>query len=308
MADTGNYYIESFTSDTVFSTRTIHGSDGDKLHDFYSADIPMMDEYQVAQREYLTIKADDGTDLYSYMIKPVDFDPNKKYPVLVNIYGGPGSQAVTKRFSFNPQQQYLVQEGVIIFRIDNRGTGARGRDFLKTMHRRLGYWELKDHVTGVNYLKTLPYIDGEKIAIQGGSYGGYMTLYAMFKAPESFKYGISSYPVTDWRFYDTIYTERYMDRPQDNPDGYRESAPLNFAEGLQGKLLLIHGTMDNNVHMANSIMMVEELVKAGKKFDFMLYPRERHGIRARHRSSFNNKLVIDFYLRHLLDREGEVPF
>jgi len=201
----------------------------------------------------------------------------------------------------------LAQQGIIIFSIDNRGTAARGRDWCKIVHRNLGYWEVKDHVEGVKYLKTLPYVDGEHIGIYGGSYGGYMVLMAMVKAPDYFQVGVSSAPVTDWRLYDTIYTERYMDTPADNymdtpadnPDGYFESAPINFAENFKGKLLLIHGLMDNNVHFQNSVQMIEALVKAGKEFELMVYPRERHGVRSSYRRAHNYRKIYDFLMREL---------
>ncbi len=300
MHATGAYFIRNFSSPTTPPRIEICNLEGEVLHVFDDGRIPALDDYDLATPEYFTVTAEDGATLHAVMTKPPDFDPNKKYPVLVLIYGGPESQAVTKswqnRGMFN---QLLAQEGIILFRIDNRGTAARGRDWCRIVHRNLGDWEIRDHAEGVKYLKTLPYIDGDKIGIYGGSYGGYTTLLAMVKAPEHFKVGVSAYPVTDWRLYDTIYTERYMDTPADNPEVYKVSAPLNFAANLEGKLLLIHGTMDNNVHVQNSILMIEELVKAGKRFELMLYPRERHGIRQSHRRGYNTRLIYDFLMREL---------
>jgi len=300
MAAAGGFFALTWSSPTTPPRTEICNLDGEVLHVIDDGHIPALDSYDLATPEYFTVTAEDGATLQAMMIKPPDFDPNKKYPVLVLIYGGPESQAVTKSWQNRGMFiQLLAQEGIILFRIDNRGTAARGRDWCRIVHRNLGYWEVRDHVEGVKYLKILPYVDGERIGIYGGSYGGYMTLMAMVKAPEHFNVGVSGYPVTDWRLYDTIYTERYMDTPADNPEGYKVSAPLNFAENLSGKLLLLHGTMDNNVHVQNSILMIEALVKAGKRFELMLYPRERHGIRQSHRRNYNTHLIFDFLMREL---------
>jgi dipeptidyl-peptidase-4 len=300
MAAAGPYFIKTFSGPSTPPRIEICNLDGKSLYLLDDGRIPSLDSYALAQPEYFTVTAEDGAVLQAMMIKPPDFDPAKKYSVLVLIYGGPESQAVTKgwqnRGMFN---QLLAQEGIILFRIDNRGTAARGRDWSRIVYRNLGYWEVRDHVEGVKYLKTLPYVDPARIGIYGGSYGGYMTLMAMLKAPEHFNVGVSAFPVTDWRLYDTIYTERYMDTPADNPEGYRVSAPLNFAENLKGKLLLYHGEMDNNVHMQNTILMIEELVKAGKQFELMIYPRERHGIRSGHRREHQYRMIYDFLIREL---------
>jgi dipeptidyl-peptidase-4 len=236
------------------------------------------------------------------MIRPPDFDPSRRYPVLLYVYGGPHAQLVSDRWggSRHLYYQLLAQRGLVVFWLDNRGTWARGKAFESVVHRRLGEWEVKDQLAGVRYLKSLPYIDGERIGVYGGSYGGYMTLMCMLTAPELFRAGIAYAPVTDWKLYDTVYTERYMDRPQDNPDGYRAGAPLTFADNLQGRLLLVHGTMDNNVHMQNTVQLVDKLAAADKGFELMVYPRVRHGVR---RSSFRlhlHRLKTEFLFEHLV--------
>ena len=299
MPEAGDYLIHTWSSPTVMTQMQVGSLDGATAHHIYDGRSPALDDYELAVPEYFTVTAEDGATLYASMIKPLDFDPTKKYPVLVSIYGGPESQMVRKSAGRSMFYQLLAQEGIIVFSIDNRGTAGRGRDWCRAVHRNLGYWEVQDHVEGIKYLKTLPYIDGERIGIYGGSYGGYMVLMAMVKAPEHFQVGVCSYPVTDWGLYDTIYTERYMDTPQDNPEGYRVSAPVSFADKLEGRLLLIHGLMDNNVHFQNSVCMIEALVKAGKRFDLMVYPRERHGIRAPHRREYNTRLIYDFIMREL---------
>ena len=296
----GNYYIHSWSSPTTPSQMEICKVDGEALATIYDGHVPALDDYNLAIPEYFTVKAEDSTELHAMMIKPPDFDPENKYPVLVRIYGGPTSQMVRKTWFGSPSMyQLMAQEGVIIFSIENRGSVGRGRDFNRIVHRNLGHYEVIDHVDGVKYLKTLPYIDGERIGIYGGSYGGYMVLMTMLMAPDHFQVGVSSAPVTDWRLYDTIYTERYMDTPQDNPEGYRVSAPLNHAENFKGRLLLVHGTMDNNVHMQNTIQMSEALIKAGKDFQLMLYPRSRHGIRGGHRQEHRTRLIYNFLMREL---------
>jgi dipeptidyl-peptidase-4 len=196
--------------------------------------------------------------------------------------------------------QYLARKGLIIFSVDNRGSWGRGHAFESHIHRRLGDIELRDQVAGVEHLKRQPWIDPERIGVYGGSYGGYMTLVAMNRAPEHFKVGIAYAPVTDWRLYDTIYTERYMDTPQDNPEGYRDSAPLNHADGLGGRLLICHGTMDNNVHLQQSVQMADRYIKAGKLIEMMIYPRTRHGIRLSANRVQFHALKAAFLERHLL--------
>jgi len=301
LAPGGGCYLDRYSSPTTPTRLDLYDADGEAIATLDDGRIEALEGYRLTPPEFFTIEAEDGAALWASMIKPPDFDPALRYPVLVYIYGGPGSQMVSKRWGGNRYllHQLLAQHGYIVFSIDNRGTGAQGRDWNRIVHRRLGEWELRDHIAGVRHLRNLPYVDGDRIGIYGGSYGGYMTLYALFRAPEHFRVGVSMYPVADWRLYDTIYTERYMDTPQDNPDGYRDSSCLNVAADLDGRLLLIHGTMDNNVHVQNSIRVIEELVEAGKEFELMLYPRERHGIRAVHRRLHLYRMMLAFILRNL---------
>jgi len=304
MSATGSYYLDTWSNPSTPTRIDICNFEGEKLLNLHDSRLPVMAEYEPATPEFFTVTAEDGTILNALMIKPPHFDPEKKYPVLVYVYGGPHSGS-TVRKSWDAWSgrslflKILVHQGIIIFSIDNRGTRTRGRDWNRLVHRRLGYWELRDNVEGVRYLKTLPYIDDERMGIFGGSYGGYMVLLALFKAPEHFNVGISLSPVSDWRFYDTIFAERYMDMPQDNPDGYRESAPLNFAENLESKLLLACGMMDNNVHMQNTIQLAEGLMKAGKFFSLMPYPRERHSPVALHHQMHRFRLMYEFIMSEL---------
>ncbi len=239
-----------------------------------------LSEYNFSKPEFLTFTTSDGETLNAMMIKPPDFDPNKKYPVLFYNYSGPGSQIVRDIWGGAQYlwHQMLAQEGYIIFMIDNRGTGGRGKAFKNIVYRNLGHWEVNDLKEAVMFLQTLPYVDGERIGIWGWSYGGYISALAILEANEFFKTAISVAPVTHWKFYDTIYTERYMSTPDLNPEGYEKSAVTNKADKLKGKLLLIHGTADDNVHFQNTVVLVDELIKANKQFQVMFYPGKDHGI------------------------------
>jgi dipeptidyl-peptidase-4 len=215
------------------------------------------------------------------MFRPPDFDPTRKYPVLVYVYGGPHDQLVVNEWGGTRllYQQYLARKGLVVFTLDNRGSWGRGHAFEAAIHRRLGEVELADQLAGVRFLKTQPWVDPARIGVYGGSYGGYMVLMAMHGAPDVFKAGIAYAPVTDWTLYDTIYTERYMDLPADNPDGYRDGSPISSAANLAGELLICQGTMDNNVHLQHTLQLANEYQKNGTLFDLMVYPRVRHGVR-----------------------------
>lgn len=237
-------------------------------------------EYQRAVPVHYQFTTDQGIVLYGYQLRPADFDSTKKYPLLMFVYGGPHSQNVSRAYSAtsNGWFHYLVGQGYIIACVDNRGTDWRGRDFKKVHYKQLGKVETEDQMASARYLAGLPYIDGSRIGIYGHSYGGYMTLMSLLQGGSLFKCGISAAPVTSWRYYDTIYTERYMSTPQLNPEGYDRGAPLTLAGQLSSKLLIMHGTADDNVHLQNTLDMVDALTKANKPFDMALYPNRNHGI------------------------------
>jgi dipeptidyl-peptidase-4 len=301
-APNGAHVLDRF-SDLATPTRIdLIEATGRKVRTICAGDIPDLAKVRLASPELGSLPAGDGTMLYWSMLRPPDFDPSKKYPVLVYVYGGPTAQMVTNEWmgSRGLFLQYLASHGLIVFTLDNRGSARRGHAFEAASFRRLGQVELADQVQGVLYLKGLPYVDPERFGVYGGSYGGYMTLMCMNKAPEHFRVGVAYAPVADWALYDSVYTERYMDRPRDNPDGYREGAPLRFAKGLAGPLLICHGSSDNNVHLQNTVQMADEYIKAGKPFDLMLYPRVRHGVRlSRYRLHFHT-LKAEFLERHLI--------
>jgi len=238
-------------------------------------------EYDLSRLEFLQLATDDGAKLYASMIRPPHFDASHKYPVLVYVYGGPGLQQVRNQWDRSDflWLEMMAENGYIVFTLDNRGSFQRGHAFETPIYHQFGKVELEDQLTGVKYLKSLPYVDGSRIGICGWSYGGTMVLVAMFNAPGVFKAGVSVAPVTDWRLYDTAYTERYMGRPQDNPEGYRNSSQVNHVSGLQGKLLLVHSTGDDNVHFSNTAELLNDLIEVGKyPTNLMIFPGRGHGI------------------------------
>ncbi len=277
------FYIDYHTSaahPTVVSLFKTKGNALQKVLEDNGTLAKLLDDYDFAAKEFFSFKTVDGTDLNGYMLKPKNFDASKQYPVLVYQYSGPGSQNVNNlwggsHFFFH---QMLTQKGYIVAVIDSRGTGGRGEHFKKLTYKQLGKYELEDHIAGAKFLSTLGYIDDSRIGIWGWSYGGYMSSLAMTKGAGTFKMGIAVAPVTNWRFYDTIYTERYLQTPQLNASGYDDNSPSTYANKLQGNFLLIHGTGDDNVHFQNSVVLQDALINAGKQFTSFYYPDKHHGI------------------------------
>lgn len=239
-----------------------------------------MDKFTLKKPEFFSITTSENVSLNGWMIKPFDFDPSKKYPVIQYMYGGPNSQTVKDEW-IGPNYfwfQLLSQQGYIIVSVDNRGTGARGEAFNKCTYKQLGKLETMDQIEVAQWLGKQPFVDASRIGAWGWSYGGYMTSLLMTKGADFFKAAIAVAPVTNWRYYDTIYTERYLQTPQLNPSGYDDNSPINFSKLLKGNFLLIHGTTDDNVHMQNSMEFITSLVKEKKQFDTFLYPNKAHGI------------------------------
>lgn len=261
---------------------------------------PAFFEYRLGKTELFHIPADDGTPLPARWILPPDMDPQKKYPVLFKIYGGPQAPSVRNTFP-SLSHFYLASQGIIVISVDHRGTGHFGKQGAALMHRRLGHWEIKDYTDAVKWLRTRKFVDPRRIGISGGSYGGYLTCLALTRGSDYFTHGFASAPVTDWRLYDSIYTERYMDTPSANPEGYQAGSVLTFADRLQGPLFLIHGEMDDNVHPINSIQLISELQDLDKDFRFMLYPDGRHGWGGAKRIH-SRRMETQFWFTHLLNR------
>ena len=242
--------------------------------------IQTLSYYELSKKEFFSFKTEYNISLNGWMIKPPDFDSNKKYPVLMYVYGGPGNQQVLDNWGGRNYMwyQYLAQQGIVIVCVDNRGTGGRGADFKKCTYKELGKLETEDQIAANKYLASLDYIDQNKIGIWGWSYGGYMSSLCLLKGNDIFNFAIAVAPVTNWRFYDTIYTERYMRTPQENPDGYDLNSPINYIKQLKGNYLLVHGSADDNVHYQNTMEMISSLVNENKQFDLFIYPDKNHGI------------------------------
>lgn len=281
-SDGFKFYINSYSSKDVPTLETLHTNNGVQIRELNDnkALKDKLDQYSIAKKEFFTFKNEAGVELNGWIIKPQDFDESKQYPLLMFVYGGPGSQTVKNQYDgFNHfYYQTLANQGYIIASVDNRGTGARGRDFRTTTYQQLGKIETEDQISAAKYLGGLAYIDSERMGIWGWSYGGYMSSLALTKGSDIFKLAIAVAPVTNWRFYDSIYTERYMRTPQENETGYDDNSPINHVGKLEGKYMLIHGGADDNVHLQNTMRMTESLVQANKQFDFFVYPDKNHGI------------------------------
>ncbi|MDB5121631.1 MAG: Dipeptidyl-peptidase [Sphingobacteriales bacterium] len=261
-----------------------------------------LEEYKISSKEFITIPTSQGVDLNAYIFKPSNFDKTKKYPVLMYVYGGPGSQLVADSWSAKQRDlwnTYLAQQGYLIVCVDNRGTGFRGADFKKMTYKQLGKYETIDQINAAKWLANQTYVDAKRIGIWGWSYGGYMSSLCITKGNGIFSTAIAVAPVTTWRFYDSIYTERYLQTPQENSSGYDENSPINFAKNLKGKFLLVHGTGDDNVHFQNSVMFSEALIQANKQFEQAYYPNKNHGIYGGNTTFHLYTRLTDFILKNL---------
>jgi dipeptidyl-peptidase-4 len=276
------YFINTFSSATTPQEYTLYNSKSGKIVKQIKdnkALVKQLEGYVMSKKEFSTISVN-GNDLNMWTIKPANFDATKEYPLFMYQYSGPGSQQVANHWNGTNDYWYqmLAQEGYIVVCIDGRGTGFKGADFKKVTQNELGKYEVEDQIQAAKQLGDLDYIDASRIGIWGWSYGGFMSSNALFKGNDVFKMAIAVAPVTSWRFYDSIYTERYMTTPQENPSGYDENSPINHVDKLEGDFLLVHGTGDDNVHVQNTMRMVEALIQADKQFDWMLYPDKNHGI------------------------------
>lgn len=277
-----SFYINYFSNTTTPYEYTLNnGKTGAIVREIKNNKrlLEKLGEYDVRPKEFSTIEIN-GEKLNTWMIKPKDFDPTKKYPLFMFQYSGPGSQKVAN--SWHAANDYwfmmLAKQGYIVACVDGRGTGLKGAKFKKVTQNDLGNLEVQDQIAAAKHFGTLGYIDASRIGIWGWSYGGFMSSNCLFKAPDVFKMAIAVAPVTNWRFYDTVYTERYMMTPQENAKGYDDNSPINFVNGLKGKFLLVHGSADDNVHVQNTMQLVEALIQANKDFDWAIYPDKNHGI------------------------------
>ncbi len=279
-----NYFVNTYSSATNPTVYTlVNAKSGGKIKEIKNnlSLAEKLSAYKLPEKEFSTIKTKNG-EFNMWMMKPKDFDPNKKYPLLMYQYSGPGSQSVSNRWisvrGHDYWHQMLTQKGYVIACVDGRGTGFKGRDFKKITYKELGKYEIEDQIESAIELGKRSYIDADRIGIWGWSYGGFMSSLAITKGADVFKMAIAVAPVISWRYYDSVYTERYMQTPQENASGYDENSPVNFADLLKGDYLLIHGTGDDNVHVQNSMQMINALVEANKEFDYFGYPDRTHGI------------------------------
>lgn len=298
-ADDGTDLIVKFKSKDVPGEITSYTASGKKVRQLLTADNPL-DEYAIGDIDFPVISAKDGTPLQARLIKPHDFDPEKKYPVLVYLYGGPHAQMVRNdvRGGAPMWMFYAANRGYLVFTVDNRGSANRGLEFEQATFRNLGTVEMEDQLSGVNYLSTLAYADTSRMAVHGWSYGGFMATSLMLRNPGVFDVGVAGGPVTDWRMYEVMYGERYMDTPEENPEGYENADLKNYTENLEGKLLLIHGLQDNVVVPQHSYTLLESFIDEGKQVDFFVYPGYEHNVRGKDRVHLMTK-VLDYIDLHL---------
>lgn len=271
----GSYFIDTWSSFTSPGSMIAYDKRGRQIREIFRAETP--DEASVARTEFVKIPTSDGLfNMPATITYPLGFDPAKKYPVVFTIYGGPDSKNVYNRWQGGMPSWYS-RNNIIQFRVDHRGSGQFGKQGNDYLHRSLGKWEVLDYQDAVAWLRLKPFVDASKIGITGSSYGGYMSCMALTKGADFWTHGFAGSSVTDWQLYDNIYTERFMDTPQDNPEGYRDGSAMTFAGNYKGKLYITHGDMDDNVHLQNSIQLISKLQDEGKVFQFMLYPGGRHG-------------------------------
>ena len=294
------YVLDNWRGPSLPNVVDLLSTKGSIVRNLHSAANPLV-SFNLGNNSLVTLKTADGkNDLYGRIIKPANFDPSKKYPVVVYVYGGPHSQMVNKSWNYGAQwwQYYMAAQGYVAFTLDGRGTNMRGRDFETAIHRQLGILETEDQMQGIEYLKSLPFVDAGRIGVHGWSYGGFMTLNLMLRHPETFKVGVAGGPVVDWAMYEIMYGERYMDTPQENPEGFAETNMENHVAKLNGKLMLIHGVQDETVVMQHSMKFLRECVKQNKQVDFFAYPTHPHNVRGKDRLHLMEK-VSRYFMENL---------
>jgi dipeptidyl-peptidase 4 len=300
-APDSSLYLDTFSDANTPPRQDLFHADGSKLFAFNENKVAELSQYHLSPVEFFTVKSHDGVLLNCSMIKPPNFDPTRRYPVLVYTYGGPHAQVVLNQWTGNTElwHQMMAQKGYIVFSLDNRGSAGRGHLFEEPIHFRLGAQELSDQRDGVAWLRLQSFVDPDRVGIWGWSYGGHMTLHAIFEAPEIFKAAFAGGPVTDWHFYDTIYTERYIGLLPLHEEDYQESSPISSANRLRRKLLIAHGTGDDNVHYSNTLSLIDELIKDGKYVEVMAFPGRGHGVNDMAARRILMQRVTQFFLDNL---------
>ena len=298
MGPTAAYYLDTFSSVAEPTRSEVHAIDGKPWSVFRAANREMADTYDLLPADTVEVPAKNGMLLYGRMIKPPGFRQGEKYPAIVIVYGGPDEQMVANRWEGASWAQALAARGFVIWQLDNRGSTGRGHAFETPLYRRFGKTELSDQLEGVRYLVSLGFVDPARVGIYGWSYGGFMTLYSLLNAPDVFRAGVAGAPVTNWRNYDTIYTERYLGLPSENPEGYRASSPVDYAANLKAKLLIVHNIEDDNVLFQNTVQMANALEQSGRLFQMVIYPERSHGVVGPERKQLLEKLT-DFFEQNL---------
>lgn len=291
----GKYFLDFYTSTDVPYNVDIMDANGKFVKRLHQAENPLKD-YNIGETTIGTLKAEDGQTLYTRLIKPYNFDASKKYPVIVYVYGGPHAQLITDEWTAGAgiYLNYLAQEGFLVFTLDNRGSADRGEAFEQCIHRQCGQLEMRDQMVGINWLKTLPYVDANRIGSDGWSYGGFMSTSLKINHPEVFKVSVAGGPVLDWKYYEIMYGERYMDTPQENPEGYELTSLENKTDKLEGKLLMIHCTTDDVVMWQHSLVFVENCIHNGKQLDYFVYPDHGHNVAGPDRAHLITKITQYF--------------
>ncbi len=295
----GRFFLNWFNNLNTPNRISLRNAKGKVVKTLLDAPNPLKD-YKLGEIKLFTLKNKEGIDLNARMILPPDFDVHKKYPVIVYVYGGPHGQMITNSFlrGWPLWYQYMAERGYIIFTLDNRGTNNRGLAFEQAVYQHLGTREVEDQMVGVDYLKKQSFVDSTRIGVHGWSYGGFMTISLMTRRPGVFKVAVAGGPVIDWRYYEVMYGERYMDTPQKNPEGYKEACLLNYVQDLKGKLLIIHGTVDPVVVWQNSLLYLRKAIDLGKQLDYFVYPGDEHNMRGKDRVHLYQK-ITDYFMENL---------
>jgi len=294
----GKWFFDEYSNHTTPSKSIVTQLNGKKSIVLLESSNKLA-EYKIGETEIGSIKNDVGTTLHTRLIKPSNFDSTKKYPVLVYVYGGPHDQMITNEWLDGSDlwMHWMAEQGYLVFTLDNRGSGERGFEFENVIHRQCGTVEMEDQIAGANYLKSLPYVDGNRLAVHGWSYGGFMTTSLMLRNADVFQVGVAGGPVTDWKYYETMYGERYMDKPEENPEGYKQANLMNHASKLKGDLLLIHGTADDVVVLQHNYALVKKFVEIGIQMDYFPYPMHKHNVYGKDRVHLMTK-VLNYVIEH----------
>ncbi len=298
ISENGKYYCDTYSNGTTPNKSIIYNSKRIPVKTINNS-VDKLKDHKIGKTEIGKLLASDNSDLYYRLIKPHDFDSTKQYPVMIYVYGGPHAQLVTNSWMYGASlwMHWMANQGYIVFTMDNRGSANRGFSFESQIHRNLGTLEIEDQMKGVNFLKSLKYVDTNRLAVHGWSYGGFMTTSLMLRKPDVFKVGVAGGPVTDWKYYEVMYGERYMDQPEENPRGYKQASLFTHAENLEGDLLLIHGTVDDVVVMQHNLALVQKFIELGIQMDFFPYPMHKHNVYGRDRVHLMTK-ILNYIIEH----------